>query len=68
MNCTEYKNNQNSESPTSTSNTPPKLNSVGNARGFYWFNIDLANNITNEGRNMTHMMEDHLSKYWKTTR
>lgn len=35
-------------------------------KGFYWFNINLANDITGESRNLTHLMEDHLSEYWKT--
>ena len=35
-------------------------------KSFYWFNINLANDITGESRNLTHMMEDHLGEYWKT--
>jgi len=35
-------------------------------KAFYWFNINLANDITGESRNLTHMMEDHLGEYWKT--
>ena len=33
---------------------------------FYWFNINLANDITGESRNLTKMMEKHLTEYWKT--
>lgn len=32
---------------------------------FYWFNMDLANDITGESRSLIHMMEEHLSNYWK---
>ena len=30
---------------------------------FFWFNMDLANDITSEGRNLIHMMEEHIPKY-----
>ena len=33
---------------------------------FYWYNMDLANDITGESRNLTLMMEAHLGEYWKT--
>lgn len=32
---------------------------------FYWFNMNLANDITGESRNLTLMMEDHLDNYFK---
>ena len=32
---------------------------------FYWFNIALANDITGEGRNLTHHMENHLNEFWR---
>ena len=32
--------------------------------GFYWFNMSLANDITGESRNLTLLMEEHLSKFW----
>ena len=32
---------------------------------FYWFNLDLARDITGEARNLTHFMEDHLSSHFK---
>lgn len=32
---------------------------------FYWFNNRLANDITGEARNLTLLMEDHLSKFFK---
>ena len=32
---------------------------------FYWYNMDLANDITGEARNLTLMMEKHLSSFWK---
>ena len=35
---------------------------------FYWYNMNLANDITGEARNLTHMMEhhipDHIAKVW----
>ena len=31
---------------------------------FYWFNIDLARDITGEARNLTHLMEKHLPEFW----
>lgn len=34
-------------------------------QSFYWFNIALANDITGEGRNLTHHMERHLNEFWK---
>lgn len=30
----------------------------------YWFNIDLAGDITGESRNLTHLMEKHFSTFW----
>lgn len=35
-------------------------------QAFYWFNIALANDITGEGRNLTHHMERHLNEFWRT--
>ena len=35
-------------------------------QSFYWFNINLANDITGESRNLTKKMEKHLTDYWKT--
>lgn len=32
---------------------------------FYWYNMDLANDITGEARNLTLMMEKHLSSFWR---
>lgn len=36
---------------------------------FFWFDIDLANDITGESRNLIHLMSDHIIKYmddnWK---
>lgn len=32
---------------------------------FYWFNIDLANDITGESRNLIHMMENHIPTFWR---
>lgn len=32
---------------------------------FYWYNMDLANDITGEARNLTLLMEKHLSSFWK---
>lgn len=32
---------------------------------FYWYNMDLANDITGEARNLTLKMEKHLSSFWK---
>lgn len=32
---------------------------------FYWFNIDLANDITGESRNLIHMMENHIPALWR---
>lgn len=34
-------------------------------QAFYWFNIALANDITGEGRNLTHHMERHLNEFWR---
>lgn len=34
-------------------------------QAFYWFNIALANDITGEGRNLTHHMERYLNGFWK---
>ena len=31
---------------------------------FYWFNMNLANDITGESRNLIHLMESHLTNYW----
>ena len=31
---------------------------------FYWYNMDLANDITGESRNLIHMMEDHIPDFW----
>ena len=31
---------------------------------FYWFNMCLANDITGESRNLIHMMEHHIPKFW----
>ena len=31
---------------------------------FYWFNIDLARDITGEARNLIHLMEKHLPEFW----
>lgn len=35
---------------------------------FYWYNMNLANDITGEARNLTHLMEhhipDHIAKCW----
>lgn len=31
---------------------------------FYWFNINLARDITGEARNLIHKMEKHLPEYW----
>ena len=33
---------------------------------FYWFNMNLANDITSEAKNLTLMMERHLGEFWKT--
>lgn len=32
---------------------------------FAWFNIRLANDITGEGRNIIHIMEDHIPKFFQ---
>ncbi len=32
---------------------------------FEWFNIDLANDITGEGRNLIHIMEHHIPQYFQ---
>lgn len=32
---------------------------------FYWYNMDLANDITGEARNLTLLMEEHLSHFWR---
>ncbi len=32
---------------------------------FYWYNMDLANDITGEARNLTLLMEKHLSTFWR---
>lgn len=34
-------------------------------KAFYWFNIALANDVTGEGRNLTHHMERHLNEFWR---
>lgn len=31
---------------------------------FFWYNIDLANDITSEGRNLIHKMEKHIPQYF----
>ena len=31
---------------------------------FYWFNLDVARDITGEARNLTKHMESHLPKFW----
>ena len=31
---------------------------------FFWFNMNLANDITGEARNLIHMMEDHIPNYF----
>lgn len=33
-------------------------------KAFYWFNINLARDITGEARNLTKTMESHLPKFW----
>lgn len=33
---------------------------------FYWYNMNFANDITGESRNLIHLMESHLAEYWKT--
>ena len=30
---------------------------------FYWYNMNLANDITGEARNLTHLMEHHIPEY-----
>ena len=32
---------------------------------FYWYNMNLANDITGESRNLIHRMEQHIPEYWK---
>lgn len=32
---------------------------------FQWYNMALAGDITGESRNLTHMMEQHLSVFWR---
>lgn len=32
---------------------------------FFWFNINLANDITGEARNLIHMMEHHIPDFWR---
>lgn len=32
---------------------------------FFWFNMNLANDITGEARNLIHMMEDHIPDWFK---
>lgn len=32
---------------------------------FFWFNMDLANDITGEARNLIHMMEHHIPDFWR---
>ena len=32
---------------------------------FFWFNLDLANDITGEARNLIHMMEHHIPDFWR---
>ena len=34
-------------------------------QAFFWFNMDLANDITGEARNLIHMMEHHIPDYWR---
>jgi hypothetical protein len=31
---------------------------------FYWYNMDLANDITGESRNLIHIMENHIPDFW----
>lgn len=31
---------------------------------FYWYNMNIANDITGESRNLTHTMEHHISEFW----
>lgn len=33
-------------------------------KAFYWFNLNLARDITGEARNLTKTMEAHLPKFW----
>lgn len=32
---------------------------------FFWFNLDLANDITGEARNLIHKMEHHIPDFWR---
>ena len=32
---------------------------------FYWFNMELANDITGESRNLIHSMENHIPAFWR---
>lgn len=32
---------------------------------FFWFNINLANDITGEARNLIHKMEHHIPDFWR---
>lgn len=32
---------------------------------FFWFNMDLANDITGEARNLIHLMESHIPEFFK---
>lgn len=32
---------------------------------FYWYNMNLANDITGESRNLIHKMEHHIPEYWR---
>lgn len=34
-------------------------------QAFFWFNMDLANDITGEARNLIHMMEHHIPDFWR---
>ena len=33
---------------------------------FFWYNINIANDITGEARNLIHMMEHHIPDFWRT--
>lgn len=32
---------------------------------FYWYNMNVANDITGESRNLIHLMENHIPKFWR---
>ena len=34
-------------------------------QAFFWFNMDLANDITGEARNLIHKMEHHIPDFWR---